>query len=261
MARRVSLVIADTESYVLANNAIEQCLRGFDFHEVLIFTDKPELWPRYRTHRIDRIQTIEDYNNLMISTVPFHVETEFFIVAQFDGFILNGAAFSAEFYDFDYIGAPWPSTAYEHFRVGNGGFSWRSRRLAVAAAGMAGFRDPTDSEDAFIGRVLRVALENRHQCRFPDEDTARRFSYEMELPTGPVFGFHGLMHLPLIYRNNLTYLFDHLPTRVIEQKRSVLASRINELDEGSISLFWDLYRARLQTIKSTNQSTLPHASS
>jgi hypothetical protein len=245
MSTGVSLVIADTESYILANNAIDQCLRKFEFDEVIVFTDKPEYWQQHRTVRIEKIQNINAYNDLMISTVPFYVQTDFFIVAQFDGFILDGAAFLNDFYDYDYIGAPWPQAAYSHFRVGNGGFSWRSKRLAVAAAGMASFRDSMDSEDAFIGRVIRVALETRHQCRFPDAEFAARFSYEMLLPDGPVFGFHGLMHLPIIYQNNLAYLFQNLPIRSIQNKLNVLSTRFDELDPENQRIFREQYNIRL----------------
>ncbi len=247
MSKGVSLVIADTESYVLANNAIDQCSQRFHFDEILIFTDKPEYWPQYRSIRINRIESIEDYNHLMISVVPFHISTQFFMVAQFDGFILNGAAFLEEFYKYDYIGAPWPASAYPHFRVGNGGFSWRSKRLALAAASMASFRDAMDSEDAFIGRVIRVALENRHQCKFASENVASHFSYEMVMPPDSVFGFHGLMHLPIVYANNLPYLIHNLPPRVIENKLSVLSSRIGELDADSQKVFWEHYKLRLKT--------------
>ena len=223
-------------------------MRNFEFDEVIVFTDKTEYWSKYRTCSVNRIQSIEDYNILILKVVPFYVNTEFFIVAQFDGFILNGAAFTSEFYNYDYIGAPWPIAAYPHFRVGNGGFSWRSRKLALAAASLADFRLPPESEDAFIGRVLRIALEDRFQCQFPGEEIASCFSFEMLLPSGPVFGFHGLMHLPIVYSNNLPYLIENLPSRAILHKKDVLASRITELSDDAQDLYWSLYHNRIQSI-------------
>jgi hypothetical protein len=244
MSSGVSLVVADTESYTLANNAIEQCLRQFEFDEVLIFTDRVEFWPNFRTQRIDRIGSSADYSRLMLLEVPKYIQTDFFMVAQYDGFILDGSAFSQDFYNFDYIGAPWPSSAYPYFRVGNGGFSWRSRRLALATAGMADFWNEIEPEDEFISRIARVALETRHGCRFADVETAKKFSSEIVLPAYSVFGFHGLIHLPLVYKNNLPFLIENLPARVFNG-RVPLSMRIETMDADQQAEFWALYQARL----------------
>lgn len=244
MASGVSLVLADTESYVLANNAIEQCLQQFAFEEVLVLTDRVNLWPQFRTQQIGKITSSLDYSRLMLLEVPRHVTTDFFMVAQYDGFILDGAAFSQDFFNFDYIGAPWPVSAYPYLRVGNGGFSWRSRRLALAVADMAGFWNEREPEDEFISRIARVALEIRHGCRFADVETAERFSSELILPTESVFGFHGLIHMPLVYRNNLAFLMENLPERVFNG-RVPLSARVGVLDADRQAEFWALYKSRL----------------
>jgi len=220
MAHRTSLVIVDTETHVLANNAIEQSLRQFAFDDVLILTDQPALWPRLNARAIPRIATIEDYNHLVLDVVPEHLTTEHFIVAQYDGFVLDGAAFRPEFRDYDYIGAVWPHFPY--FRVGNGGFSWRSRRLAESAARLSHWRTADEPEDVFIARVARVALETRHGCRFADEGLASAFSSEFYSPSGPTFGFHGLLNLPIVYQNALPYLVANLPDRVVIGKAGLL---------------------------------------
>ena len=245
MPSGVSLVLADTESYVLANNAIEQCLKEFAFDEVLIFTDRVEYWPNYRTHRINKIASSIGYSQLMLSEVPRHIETDYFVVAQYDGFILDGAAFSQDFYSFDYIGAPWPEMAYPYFRVGNGGFSWRSRRLALAVADMINFWDMKEPEDIFISRIARVALEMRYGCKFADVELAKTFSSELIFSEKSVFGFHGLIHMPLVYRNNLSFLIENLPERVFNDDRVPLSMRVSAMDTNQQAEFWTLYRARL----------------
>jgi len=220
MPSGVSLVIADTEAYVLAHNAIEQCVHRFPFDEVIVLTDRPELWPHWRTHRIDTIRHIDQYNHLMLRVVPQLVETSHFVVTQYDGFVVNGHAFDPAFCECDYIGAVWPE--WPTFNVGNGGFSWRSRRLALAVAEMSDFWRPGEAEDVFIARTLRVALESRYGCHFADESLAKAFSYEQILPQGPSFGFHGLMHLPHVYRERLDYLVDNLPARVLRHRMNLL---------------------------------------
>ena len=49
------------------------------------------------------------------------MKTEFFIVLQYDGFVLNGNNFLNSFLDFDYIMPPWPH--FDCHKVGNGGFT------------------------------------------------------------------------------------------------------------------------------------------
>lgn len=247
MTSRVSLVLIDTEAYVLANNAVQQCLRSFDFDEVLIFTDRVDLWPAYRTIHIPRISNINDYNQLVLSTVPALIQTEFFIVAQYDGFILHKEAFKPAFYDFDYIGAPWPE--YAVFNVGNGGFSWRSRKLAIASAEMAAFRLESEPEDLFIGRTIRIALESRYGCKFADAETASQFSIEQLLVQHASFGFHGVMHLPQVYRDALPYLVDNLPQRVLKQRLGLLSMGANFLAADKKNEFLDLVNNRLQQLQ------------
>ena len=77
-------------------------------------------------------------------------------------------------------------------RVGNGGFSLRSRRLLEA------LQDPrialADAEDETICRTFRPLLEREYGIRFADESLADRFSFEAAYPVGRPFGFHGLFN-------------------------------------------------------------------
>ncbi len=223
----VGLVIVDTESYVLANNAIQHCVNAYSFASVTVFTDQTSYWPQYKTVEIPKIATIEEYNRIMLGMVPQTAETDFVLVIQFDGFILNGTAFVPNFFDFDYIGAVWPD--YPFMRVGNGGFSWRSRKLLDAVMELAPLRPPGQAEDLFICRTLRPLLEARYGCVFADEGTARLFSYEIVPEVRPAFGFHGLFNLPLVYRDNLAYLVQHLPMRILQTRMAYLQYGVQQL--------------------------------
>lgn len=224
----IGLVIADTEAYVLANNAIHACISQFDFSSVHVFSDRIDLWPQHKCVLIPKIQGIDDYNKLVLQGLQEHIDEEYCIIAQYDGFILNPAVFSNEFYRFDYIGAVWPNFPY--FRVGNGGFSWRSRRLVEAVAELALIRAPEEAEDLFICRSLRVILEERFGCKFADDDVAKRFSYEIMPDAQPSFGFHGVFNLPMVYRDNLRFLVENLPPRVLATRLGFLRYGAGLLD-------------------------------
>ena len=64
-------------------------------------------------------------------------------------------------------------------RVGNGGFSLRSRRLLLA------LQDPrielVEAEDTTICRTFRPLLEREHGIRFGSEALADKFAFEAAL--------------------------------------------------------------------------------
>jgi hypothetical protein len=209
----VTLVLVDTESYALARVALLQSMSKFKFAKVLVFTDQSKFFPEAQCVIIPKIQSIGQYSNLMLSVVTDFIETEFFIVSQFDGFILNGGCFREEFFNYDYIGAPWNSEP-EHLSVGNGGFSWRSKKLADAVKKEAAGQFVEDAEDVFICKTKRSILERVYGCRFASREMAAQFSFEFPAVSHPTFGFHGVFHLPALYQQNLDFLTSNLPQRM-----------------------------------------------
>src|SRR6185503_19702122 len=115
--------------------------------------------------------------------------TSHVLLVQWDGYVINPAAWDPAFLECDYIGAKW--FWYEDgMRVGNGGFSLRSRRLLEALQDPAIVR--IGAEDTTIGRSFRPLLEREYGIRFASEALADRFSFEVAYPIGKPFGFHGL---------------------------------------------------------------------
>jgi hypothetical protein len=214
MARpTISLVIADTDTYALALSAVKKCVSRFPFDRVLIFSDDPTRWESFTVTHIEPIRSQADYGDLLLNTLPQHLQTDFFLVVQFDGFILNVSEFSPHYFHYDYIGAPWGW--FRSFNVGNGGFSWRSRKLAEAVARIGYSRQSKQLEDVFIGRYQRVLLEDAFGCQFASEALASHFSIEFGERRFPTFGFHGIFHLPSVYRNDLSFLVDNLTPRIL----------------------------------------------
>ena len=244
--RSIALAIADTQAYVLANNAIQACTTNFEFQQVHVFTDAPQYWPHYHTVLVDKMHGIEDYNRIILEQLPNVVMEDYCLVVQFDGFILNAESFSKDFYNFDYIGAVWPN--YPQHRVGNGGFSWRSKKLLKAVAQIAYLREAGEAEDLFICRTMRTELEANYGCVFADEATAKSFSYEAVPYEQPAFGFHGIFNLPMVYRNNLKFLVENLPQTVIAARLPHLLYGAQLLDAAQRTEFEDLLSLAMQTI-------------
>lgn len=150
------------------------------------------------------------YSTLILDELKRMLHTEYVLIVQEDGFVLNPGAWSDAFYDCDYIGAPWPemlmldppgAVVRPNNRVGNGGFSFRSRRLLEeCSSSITPFREhETVPEDLLIGHFAHEHLVARGM-RFADVPLASRFSGETPSPEGilkldRVFGFHGALVL------------------------------------------------------------------
>jgi hypothetical protein len=181
----------------LALRALRLSLAGCEFADAVLLTDTPTRdLPAVDGVRVVAIPTLRDsaaYSRFMLKSLVDHVATDRVQVVQWDGYVVNPAAWSDAFLEYDYIGAKWWFRP-EGSNVGNGGFSLRSRRLLEA------LRDPaitTDgAEDAKIGIQSRPLLEQRYGIRFAPSSVADAYAFEGELPSGREFGFHRAFNLP-----------------------------------------------------------------
>jgi hypothetical protein len=169
----------------------------------MLLNDGSAHFPTCETIKIDRIDDSIynhqiSYSNFILYHLHRYLDSEFVLLMQADGFILNPAAWDDAFLDYDYLGAPWPqelSWVRPGRQIGNGGFSLRSRRLTTLTSKLfypiaygGGLH-----EDFAIGSVAREFLESRG-IRYPSVETALRFSIEKDSPSwqrpDQSFGFH-----------------------------------------------------------------------
>jgi tetratricopeptide (TPR) repeat protein len=187
----VTLCCVDTLHHEAALHAIRRSRAACDFGAVLFLTDKDIREDGVDVVTISTIERVEDYSRIIMRDLVAHIRTSHVLIVQWDGYVVDSRMWDPGFLSFDYIGAVWPFHDDDH-RVGNGGFSLRSRRL-MEALGSPGF-PPRHPEDDAICRIYRPALEARG-FRFADEATAERFSVEVGRRVGPTFGFHGVFNL------------------------------------------------------------------
>jgi len=148
------------------------------------------------------------YSKFMIEELHKYIETEYCLVIQADGFVINPQLWNDDFLNYDYIGAPWPhivglnnspqgTFSFNKNRVGNGGFSFRSKKL-LEACSLINFNDlnlPIKSEDIVICHFFYEALQQAG-IKFAPLDLASQFSVELLIPglnidLSSSFGFHG----------------------------------------------------------------------
>lgn len=227
----MSLVIVDTDSHVLANVAVQQCIKKFAFNEILIFSDDESKWNGMEVHTIPKISSMGEYDHFILNELPKHIKTTHFMIIQFDGFILNPGEWSPLFLHYDYIGAPWPAHNHGKYNVGNGGFSLRTKRLAdfIAKQGYSYVRENIH-EDLYVCQKMRPSIE-KNGMHFAPDTIASHFSAESYMYRYPTFGFHNIRFMPLVYKDNLDFMLDNLTDRVIKSHGSLILPNLKGVSE------------------------------
>jgi hypothetical protein len=219
----VTLVCVDGRSPALALRAIhDSTIRaGCEFARSLVFTRSDQAPPKTpsipeSTEVIaqDGLDSIQGYNDFLMKRLNSYIETDFALIVQWDGFVLNPANWHSVFFEYDYIGAVWPwmPTGYQ---VGNGGFSLRSKKLLQALQdGRVISHHP---EDLAICHTYRLLLQRDFDIRFAPPKVAGQFSFERH-PHSGTFGFHGF------YNFHRVFSADELRERLSEMPPCAFAS-------------------------------------
>ena len=193
---QITLVAIDTRAPALAAQSLLLSMAQVDFGRVILFTRDwlpPRVLPGIEIVDIAPIGSGADYSQFVLRRLPAYISSSHVLVTQWDGFVVDAAAWDNEFLVHDYVGSVWPEQPAA-CNVGNGGFSLRSRRLLMAGLDLR--ISQTHPEDEVLCRTQRRYLEQRHGVSFAPAALARRFSFENEAPGAAAFGFHGPYHLP-----------------------------------------------------------------
>lgn len=209
----ITLCVADCRVPDLAARAISKSQIGCKFFKSILFTDRTlNHIDQCEIKLIDSIKSIDDYSLFILKELHNFVETDYVLIAQWDGYVVEPQSWQLEFLNCDYIGARWQATNHSG-NVGNGGFSLRSKKLLQITASSAFHYTPGEPEDVQICSTNKALLEKDCSIKFADRSIADAFSYEQILPDKPTFGFHGVYNL---LRHNddqeLLEIFKKLPS-------------------------------------------------
>ncbi len=200
--------VAATESV----KAINYSRRGIDFKEAILFTHEDISAEGIRVVKIDKLNSVDEYNDFVLKLANY-TNSDFVLIVQDDGFVLSPHLWRPHFLSYDYIAAPWPDdkdwidrqSAKECMtgswnRVGNGGFSLRSRKFLSFSANFNSCEG--------LGEDVFLCLKNYNYMisngiKFAPAHIAIDFSYEnalsdwknnngsITLDPSKHFGFHG----------------------------------------------------------------------
>lgn len=182
-------------------NALKRSMRGITFARAVFLTDKKITVPHEGIEIIPiRTLSYEDYSRFMLYELTDYIDTDFVLIVQHDGYVLRPHKWNHTFLSYDYIGAPWRSGTFfttdgVEVRVGNGGFSLRSKQLLELPSKLA--IPFTDAGTGFFNEDGFLCLHHRQTCetngiQFAPVAIASLFSRERWCPDSILFpfGFH-----------------------------------------------------------------------
>ncbi|MBI3631989.1 MAG: glycosyltransferase family 2 protein [Candidatus Vogelbacteria bacterium] len=207
--RDITLVAISSIDPKGAVRALELSMDGMEFHETILISHKKpnKLNPRitFKQCKPDELRSSDpknkdDYSKFMAYSLCDYIDSDFALIVHNNAHILRPYKWDYEFLDYDYIGAPWRKNT--HFtpeginvRVGNGGFSLRSKKLLnVLNVLKLPFTDNGTgffNEDGIICVYYRKQLED-YGIKFAPVEVAAKFSMEHENEDSDIepFGFH-----------------------------------------------------------------------
>lgn len=202
------------------------------FERILLFTSAEinqkylKLFPQLEVINIKPLKSLVEYSRFVIKELHQYITTDYCLITQNDGFIINPEQWDQSFFNYDYIGAPWTEKLHFFFegkvvegkaigvldlsknQVGNGGFSLRSKKL-LDLCSQIDFDDLntfSKSEDLIICHYLYDWFVEQG-IKFAPLDVAVNFSFEQPIKEYPyisyenTFGFHGKNHLISVLAN------------------------------------------------------------
>lgn len=188
----IDLLICNTLDFETAYKTIEYNSKLFDFNKKIILSNRDESIKGYDVHNIGRFNSIQDYSDFMPNLINY-LDSDYLLLIQDDGHIVNPELWDEKFLNFDYIGAPWPSSSkwlkrfkkYDYYdivsenfkynRVGNGGFSLRSRKFLEFCSSFSNCEGIP--EDIYFC-IIKYEKAMKEKINFAPFELAYKFSAE-----------------------------------------------------------------------------------
>jgi len=177
---------------------LRKCKAQMPFNRAILFTHEDIELPDIEVIKTDKLD-YKGYNEFVAMKLWQYIGSDYVLLVQNDGYITNKEEWTEGFLNYDYIGAPWPPATHytkegQEVRVGNGGFSLRSRKLLRAPTSLglefSDYGTGFPHEDGFLCVHNRKALEEMG-IKFAPPEIAARFSTELQVPeTVKSFGGH-----------------------------------------------------------------------
>lgn len=221
----VTLVCLTSIDLPKAILAIKHCCQHINFGDVKLITHEDiKSDGTFKVEKSPQFHNLQTYSDYLLGHLSDHFDTTHCLHIQMDGLVSNPEMWTDEYLKYDYIGAPWSTYLVqdilnklylgldqngnkfethvpvlkgyytEDYRVGNGGFSLRSKKLCELTKKYVG-KYPNKSEDCIICFYEKEDLLESG-IKYAPVELAAQFS--VEYPTEfnhtkditKTFGFH-----------------------------------------------------------------------
>jgi len=176
--------------------ALEYSTKYIEFNNVFLLSDQT-ISGNFDLISIKKIRDVEDYNNEILN-LSKHIKSEYVLIIQHDGHVINHKKWDDLFLKFDYIGAPWPNSnkwneRWKYYpkemeekilknlnlnRIGNGGFSLRSKKFLDYSRS---YKEVDGAPEDIFLNILNYDKAFEYGIKYTDVKTAISFSYEIHL--------------------------------------------------------------------------------
>jgi hypothetical protein len=194
--------------------ALNHCAKKCKFYDIKLLTNDESTQTTNINKNVIKNSLDEiNYSKLCINDLTKYIDSKFCLLIQWDGFIINEKLFQDKFFEYDYIGAPWGFPSNCKNRVGNGGFSLRSKKFLDISSHIEYTPYDFDTYTDLLKVDRPIAPEDWFLCyhsyekmldkgiKFAPIDIAYSFSVEHtsfmknynrnDIETYNSFGFHG----------------------------------------------------------------------
>lgn len=182
--------------------ALKKSMQKINFQETIFISHRKPLWlnKKIKFIKCEKIDSLKKYSQFMLYDLAEFIQTDFALIVQHDGYVIRPGQWDDHFLDYDYIGAPWPKNKFftkekENIRVGNGGFSLRSKKLLnifnKLRLPFSDYGTGFYNEDGAICVYYKKQLEE-NGINFAPIQVAAKFSHESSCDDShpQPFGFH-----------------------------------------------------------------------
>lgn len=218
-----TLFCLDSINIERAIDAVNVCNHYANFNAIKLLSDIPYDY-KYLIPS-PKINSITEYSSFILKDMNQYIESEYVMICQWDGFILNPDAWTNEFFEYDYIGAPWE---LNHTLIGNGGFCLRSKRLIEIVSHLIknmGNVNINVPEDFIICGYLKEILIKKYGIKFAPLELAHKFSVEDKRKWNQNLGFHNFQKVNIFkdgwIKPDIEYLTEVFRNEKVPEKPSI----------------------------------------
>lgn len=215
---------------------------------LLLSLERPANLPENIDHCPIFFLDYHQYSWFVMYSLHNFIETDYVLIVQDDGWVIDGKNFLPEYYNYDYIGAPthcaltkdlfhynwsWTKIDEPMYVIQNGGFSFRSKRFLEAPC-KHGIMHSTFSVQPFCNEDVQLTsfLRNNLQAvgmKYAPLEVAKNFAVEYfapgfhdDLDLNKILGIHGQSRR-IIDTNKILIIIKNLEIEEQHREREFLS--------------------------------------